>query len=140
MFVPLSSRNLARSARERGANGLVYSRCPANTNDLATPLIFTICNSAHVHNKFIFMAFKQTNFVKSYPPQKFQPTGIRYRTRIPQQIDYLWSSYYLLWQECTVTLYHCRQCIPQETLAVPTGARSLWYSSEEKKVGEYVLW
>ena len=56
------------------------------------------------------------------------------------QIDYVWSSYWLLWQECAVTLYHCRQCIPQEVLAARTGARSLWYSSEEKKVGKYVLW
>ena len=35
MFV---SRNLAWSAREHEANGLAYSKCPANTNDLATPL------------------------------------------------------------------------------------------------------
>ena len=33
------SRNLAQSVREREANGLAYSRCPANTNDLATPLL-----------------------------------------------------------------------------------------------------
>ena len=34
MFVPLMSCDLARAR----ANGLAYSRCPANTNDLATPL------------------------------------------------------------------------------------------------------
>ena len=43
MFVLLVSRNLAPSqstvrVRECKANGLAYSRCPANTNDLATPL------------------------------------------------------------------------------------------------------
>ena len=38
MFVPLMSHNLAQSMRERKANGLACSRCPANTNDLATPL------------------------------------------------------------------------------------------------------
>ena len=37
MFIPLS-RELVRSAREHKANGLAYSRGPANTNDLATPL------------------------------------------------------------------------------------------------------
>ena len=36
---PCSSRLRVRSAHERGANGLAYSRCPANTNNLATPLI-----------------------------------------------------------------------------------------------------
>ena len=30
--------NLARSPGEHEANGLAYSSCPANTNDLATPL------------------------------------------------------------------------------------------------------
>ena len=38
MFVLLMSRNLTRSTHERKANGLAYSRCLANTNDLATPL------------------------------------------------------------------------------------------------------
>ena len=33
--VHVPARNLARSARESDANGLAYSRCPANTNDLA---------------------------------------------------------------------------------------------------------
>ena len=32
------SCNLMRSVRESDANGLAYSRYPANTNDLATPL------------------------------------------------------------------------------------------------------
>ena len=36
---PCSSHLRVRSAHERGANGLAYSRCPANTNNLATPLI-----------------------------------------------------------------------------------------------------
>ena len=35
VFIPLMSCSLMR---ERKANVLVYSRCPANTNDLATPL------------------------------------------------------------------------------------------------------
>ena len=35
VFIPLMSRSLMR---ERKANVLVYSRCLANTNDLATPL------------------------------------------------------------------------------------------------------
>ena len=39
MFVPLISCDFARSVCEHKANGLVYSRCPANTNDLATPLV-----------------------------------------------------------------------------------------------------
>ena len=34
MFVPLMSRDLAQSTRKREANGLAYSRCPANINDL----------------------------------------------------------------------------------------------------------
>ena len=38
MFEPLMSHNLARSTLERETNGLAYSRCPANTNDLATAL------------------------------------------------------------------------------------------------------
>ena len=38
MFVPLMSRDLARSTRKREANGLAYSRCPANANDMAAPL------------------------------------------------------------------------------------------------------
>ena len=42
MFIPLispMSRDLARSTRKREANWLAYSRCPANTNDLAAPLL-----------------------------------------------------------------------------------------------------
>ena len=35
VFVPLMSRD---RAHEREANGLTYSRCPANTDDLAMPL------------------------------------------------------------------------------------------------------
>ena len=38
MFVLLMSHNLVQSAHERKANRLAYSRCPANTNNLATPL------------------------------------------------------------------------------------------------------
>ena len=39
MFVPFMSHNLVRSMFERKANGLAYSRCLANANDLATPLL-----------------------------------------------------------------------------------------------------
>ena len=39
MFVTLMLRDLVQSACEHEANGLLaHSRCPANTNDLATPL------------------------------------------------------------------------------------------------------
>ena len=46
MFVLLMSCNLARSACEREANGLAYSRCPVNTNDLATPRARTLLLSS----------------------------------------------------------------------------------------------
>ena len=39
MFVLLMSRDLVQSTCKRKANGLVYSRCPGNTNDLAIPLL-----------------------------------------------------------------------------------------------------
>ena len=35
---PKQHAHVMRSCAKREANGLVYSRCPANTNDLATPL------------------------------------------------------------------------------------------------------
>ena len=45
MFIPLMSRDLTQSMREcqlvlLDSLELEYSRCPANTNDLATPLLF----------------------------------------------------------------------------------------------------
>ena len=68
MFVPLMSRNLARSALEREANRLVYSRCPANTNNLATPLLVVILYVAgmsedirHVCRKFNIRADSPLN-------------------------------------------------------------------------------
>ena len=45
MFVQLILCDLVRSTRECEANGLAYSRCLANTNDLATPLNGTQSNS-----------------------------------------------------------------------------------------------
>ena len=42
MFIPLMSHNFARSARKREANGLAYSRCPANTNNLVMPLVIAL--------------------------------------------------------------------------------------------------
>ena len=33
---------VTQSRAKRRANGLVYSGCPANTNDLATPLVHTV--------------------------------------------------------------------------------------------------
>ena len=38
---PCSSHSCHAILRERETNGLAYSRCPANANDLATPLIHT---------------------------------------------------------------------------------------------------
>ena len=46
MFIPFMSCNLAWSTHECKANGLVYSRCPVNTNDLATPRVKTLLLSS----------------------------------------------------------------------------------------------
>ena len=48
MFVPLILCDLTRSACERKANRLTYSRCPANTTDLATPLCPAIVSNPSV--------------------------------------------------------------------------------------------
>ena len=50
MFVLLLSHDLAQSMHERKANGLVYSWCPANTNDLAMPLLTTFIISKSLHD------------------------------------------------------------------------------------------